>query len=273
MSGPELRALFFTSIPKAGKNLVYSFLGELGYVRPEIAREAAVWWTEREWLHRAGRQCTYALPPPVGQDEGNLESACRSFLSQLVGCGPRQVVHHHIAFNEAFAGEIRRAKMPAVFLCRDPRDVLLSMADYILVQRKPLHLAGRFAALGRSDLVTRLWNGDEYLVGLPDYFAAFARWRTAPGVLALRFEEVVGEAGGGTASEQQAALRRLAQELGLTNESRLARACAATFNPRAGTFYKGRAGRWREETDDRIAGLLKSRGMTKLAEDWGYPAD
>ena len=269
MKSTPLRGLFFTSIPKAGKNLIYSFLGEFGYARPKVDREGAVWSAERPMLAACGRRCTYALPPPA-HDAATVDSQATRFADQVAALGDRQVVHHHVPFSAGLAARLAAAGVPVVFVYRDPRDVLLSMADYILNQGSPVHLAGRFAGRSRAELVQVLWTGDDLLVPLAAYIDAFAGWRTDPRTISVRFEDLIGERGGGTAEIQSAALRRIAGQLGAVTPAALARAQAKTFNPKAGTFFKGQAGRWREETEPAVMDVLQRPEMRALAERWGY---
>ncbi|HND61298.1 MAG TPA: sulfotransferase domain-containing protein [Opitutaceae bacterium] len=271
MKSTPLRGLFFTSIPKAGKNLIYSFLNELGYGRPAIPREGAVWSAERPMLAASGRRCTYALPPPA-EDAATIDGQASRFADQVATLGDRQVVHHHVPFSAGLASRLAAAGVPVVFVYRDPRDVLLSMADYILNQGSPAHLAGRFAGRSRAELVQVLWAGDDLLVPLAAYIDAFDGWRTDPRTVSVRFEDLIGERGGGTAEIQSAALRRIAGQLGAVTPAALARAQAKTFNPKAGTFFKGQAGRWREETEPAVRAVLHANQMMELATRWGYPA-
>lgn len=264
------RGLFFTSIPKSGKNLIYSFLEELAYQRPAISREKALWHLEAPWLAAAGRHCTYALPPVPREQRSGLPDAFREFLVAATALPARQVLHHHFPYSRELAGGLHAAGVPVVFVARDPRDLLLSMADYILIQKKPAHLAGKYALLDRRTLIARLWEGDEELISLTDYFAAFAGWRNAPGVISLSFESLVGEAGGGDDGEQRTTLGKLAAALGADEGSAFERACAKTFNRRAGTFFKGRRGRWREEKEVAVLAVLQSPAMQVLAVKWGY---
>jgi hypothetical protein len=266
----DARGLFFTSIPKGGKNLIYSFLDELGYARPAIPREKALWHLEAPWLAAAQRHCTYALPPVPREQEAGLPGAFRDFLGAVTALRPREVLHHHFPHGQELAAGLRAAGVPVVFVARDPRDLLLSMADYILVQKKPVHLAGKYEQLDRRSLIVRLWTGDEELISLPNYFAAFAAWRETPGVIPLNFESLVGEAGGGNREEQTGALQKLAVALGSIDGPTFKRACGRTFNRGAGTFFKGRRGRWREETEPEVLAVLQSPSMQALAVKWGY---
>lgn len=264
------RGVFFTSIPKAGKNLIYTFAGALAIGRSDIPREDAVWAVEEAHLRRARRTCTYALPPcPQPAD---LAAGFNRFVTSLDRLLPGTILHHHFAFDARLADALQRAQIPIVFLRRDPRDILVSMADYILAQGKPAHLATRYAGLSRPEIIEHLWTGDQELMGFADYVETFRPWTQAAGVEGFAFEDLIGERGGGGAARQRAALERLAGVFQIGDLARFERACSATYNSRAGTFFKGLAGRWTLETDLEIAGILRSPAMSTVAAAWGYAA-
>ena len=267
------RGLFFTSIPKAGKNLVYSFLAELGVQRATIERERAVWAAESGHLAAAGREFTYALGAPAMGLRPMLPLALEQFSEAAAVMAPGVVIHHHFPFEPSLYTCLAQAGVPIIFVYRDPRDTLLSMADYILVQRKPGHLVAHFAAAERDELVERLWTGDDRLLGFGLYFQAFWSWAQSPGVTAFRFEDLVGESGKGSGIAQTEALRQLAALVPPVSESIFRDAQARTFNRKAGTFYKGVAGRWREETGPRIKNVLFSGGMRDLVLLFGFSLD
>jgi sulfotransferase 6B1 len=265
----DLRGLLFTSIPKAGKNIIYSFFHELGYSRLGVERDLALSAAEEPWLRQAHRAETYALPAQSGS-RSVVEHGLKTFLQAVSVIKDREIIHHHFPYTPGLATPLQAAGVPVVFVYRDPRDVLVSMADYILVQKKPMHLAEKYRGLERVALVERLWTGDGELVSLPTYFEMFAGWRNAAGVISARFEALIGEKGGGSSSVQRDVFAAITQKLGDLSAPFAERACRAAFNPRAGTYYKGRIGRWNDETDPSIVAILTGREMTELAVQWGY---
>lgn len=265
------RPLFFTSVPKAGKNLIYTFLGTWDYQRADLPREAALAAAEAPWLAQTGHRATYALGADNPHRGDHVTKPLQEFLDGAAALPEKSVTHHHFPHVGSLAERLRGTNLAVVFVYRDPRDILLSMADYILNQSKPAHLAKTLGGLGRPKLVERLWQGDRELLPFPDYLGMFAGWREEPGVLGLRFESLIGESGGGTSAEQTVAVEALAASLRLPKGTKLAQAQARIFNARAGTFFKGQAGRWRYESAPEIRAILASSAMSRLTRDWDYP--
>lgn len=264
------RPLFFTSVPKAGKNLIYTFLGAWEYRRTDLSREAALAAAEAPWLARSGHRSTYALGSDDPHRLASAKEALQDFLQRTAALSGKSVIHHHFPHTPEIADRLKGTDLAVVFVYRDPRDILLSMADYILNQSKPAHLAQALGKMCRQNLIERLWQGDELLLPFPDYLGMFAGWRDEPGVLGLRFESLIGENGGGTRNEQSIAVASLAEKLRLPVGSKLEQAQGRIFNRNAGTFFMGQANRWRRETDPAIRTLLASTSMCRLAREWDY---
>ncbi len=261
--------LFFTSVPKAGKNLIYSFLAAVGFERHGLRREPAIHFCEAPWFGASRR--TYASPPLEPGEENRLAEAWTRFLAGLADFPAGQAHHHHYPFQAELAAALARRRVPKTLLIRDPRDILVSMADYLLVQSKPSHLAARFAGWPRPALIERLFTGDAALAPFCDYLASFEGWRQDGGTLTLRFEDLVGDRGGGDGDRQIAAFTRLARHAGMEeNPALIQHGAAYAFNPKAGTFFRSRAGRWREENEPSVRALLAAPGLRALAARWGY---
>ncbi len=261
--------LFFTSVPKAGKNLVYSFLAAVGFQRHGLRREPAIHFCEQPWF--GSSRCTYALPAPEPGEAERLPQEWKRFLAGLDDFPAGQAHHHHFPFHAGLASALDARGVPKALLIRDPRDILVSMADYLLVQAKPAHLAARFAGLERPALIERLFTGDDVLVPFCDYLASFEGWRRDPGTLTLRFEDLVGARGGGDDSWQSAAFTRLARHAGMEeNPALVQHGAERAFNPKAGTFFRSRIGRWREEGQSSVQAVLSAPDLRAWVGRWGY---
>ena len=264
-----MKKLFFTSIPKAGKNLIYSFINELGYQRDVQVREQVVRLAEQPWLDQAGASMSYALGPFAAS--AIFPQAISNYMEGINSGGDLPIVgHHHFPYSQEFTRFLNPSKIVAAFVYRDPRDVLLSMADYILNQHKPAHLAEQWGREDRDVLVEKIWQGQDGLLSLPEYYKCFAAWRDVPDVVEMRFESLVGERGGGAALLQRTSFQSLYSALGGEDDVEFDRALARAYNPDAGTYFKGRLNRWKEE-GGKITQLLGCKEMASLVQEWGYP--
>ncbi|MEC3975538.1 hypothetical protein [Amycolatopsis sp. H20-H5] len=161
-----------------------------------------------------------------------------------------------------------------VFNYRDPRDMVLSMVNFLATHRRadlvelPIHQA--YAELLQKIPTTaeRLAFAlrDSSFPGIDGLERAL--WlRYHPKVCALSFEDLVGSAGGGSEVAQLAGVTRLVEFLGTDiNPSVVA---SRLFNPRSFTFHRGQTGSWRKEFTADHEKLFSER-YGNLAALYGY---
>ena len=161
-----------------------------------------------------------------------------------------------------------------LFNYRDPRDSLLSLVNYLL--RRANEPYSEFAqniifAEILEAMPTAAAQLDFAIAHMGKHVEKYNRnaWLLFhPSVAKLSFEELVGSAGGGTADQQQATIRRIGEFLGVAprdEEFRL-------FDPSVRTFFRGQIGAWREvfspeqtQTFGRLYGdVLRTYGYPEL---------
>lgn len=180
----------------------------------------------------------------------------------------------HLPWSDELAGFIAEANLRTIFMTRDPRAVLVSRLHYILGLRR--HRLHTFLTDGFATEVARyhaLIDGqaiEPRVMSLADLLAGFVPWTAAPGVLTVRFEDLVGERGGGSAATKKETLAGIARHCGLPAD-RLD-AIATTATGATPTLRKGQANAWRDELPPEIARRITDEFGRSL-EALGYPAE
>ncbi len=203
-----------------------------------------------------------------------------TFEPRLRRLGRGCFVGAHLPFTEADAARLAAMGYRHVVIIRDPRDVVVSHFHHIL-GRPTNRWHGDFLRLpdDRTRL-TALIDGLPAeavacripLVAIGDELRAYVRWREH-GALIVRFEDLIGEHGGGTRAAQLATLRSLDDYLELATPAATLEAIAAElYFPRANTFRKGVIGDWRDHLQPEHERAFKERAGTLLV-DLGYEAD
>jgi hypothetical protein len=262
------RRVFFSSIPKCGKNLIYSVLFGAGlqrYVFPDA--------TFSRISHQVGfgafaGRTSYAYDEPIGavSDTGALHDFS-SFLAQMP---PDSVGHQHLLCDQIYLQALAENDIAALFISRDPRDALLSMLNYARTQNKPAHVANVLSEMSGDDAIELLLTGGEAFVPFGDYYDAYSAWLEAPGLLAVRFEDLIGQRGGGSVERQVETVSALFRHAGVAADAaKVAKAAGSAFNERAGTFFKGQVGAWRSAFSPRVERSFE-RHAGHLLDKWGY---
>lgn len=265
------RRVFFTSVPKSGKNVLYSFFEHLGYARGDARVEAACPGLLARACRHAGLTRHPRLDPRGREQQAAGRADWRAFTGHLRGLPEPAVLGQHVPHAAPLARGLARSGARLVFLYRNPRDVLTSLANYVRVQGKPRDLAARLGGLPAEEVLVRLLSGDGPHLPFATWLLGFHGWLSAPGVLALRFEDVIGPRGRGDAARQREALGRLAAHAGFAGPAgQLDRAVDRAFNPGAGTFFKGQIGLWRDHFTPRVEEAFARLAPGVLAR-FGYP--
>lgn len=199
---------------------------------------------------------------------------------RLAAIGEGSYGRGHVRFSEHFRHLLESQGLRSILVVRDPRDVAVSQTHYIAGHRgHPYHR--HYARLGDFDeqLAFSIAGGEMpgvgYLSSLAGRYAAMEGWRDDPEVLLLRFEDLVGEAGGGSSSRQRRALGRLLDFLEPADdgagEERVERVAGELFGGTS-TFRRGTIGGWREAFAPRHLALFE-RSADGLLAGWGYGED
>lgn len=230
------KGLFLISIPKAGTHLLTEFAEALGY--------------------------TFG-----GGADREISPGCWHFL---------EFSNSHTAAPDFFNDSLRRAPFgnrlhpfpctPALFIYRHPYDILVSEANYY-------HLDGKTAffpylnKLSFDERVMRLIDDPRLLGSLRDRINKFAAWLEFDNVIPVSFEELVGESGGGDATQQRRLIWSVILKLQVTAD--VETTASRIFNPDSPTFAGGKIDAHITELSKEAWGAL-GRLPSDYLEAFGY---
>jgi sulfotransferase 6B1 len=262
------------SVPKSGTHLLARLLTLLGFEKTDFGgiRSHLVtgpYAPVKRLLRARGEEKVtvgVVLPEQVGR---------RWLKRRLGGVSDGQFVTAHCVHTPELAGLLREEGMRAVCILRDPRDVAVSQMHYIKrLKAHPVHDAFVGLPTDGERLMFSIRGGElggREMLSLEERYRRFSGWASEEGAVVVRFEDLVGPEGGGSAEAQRMAVERVAAHLGVEADgATLARVGEGIFG--AGqTFRKGMIGGWREEFSaehDRAAEEVAGR----LLEELGYEA-
>jgi hypothetical protein len=208
--------LFLISIPKAGTHLLYSLVEAMGYA-PAVVLQGDP--APGHW---------YCV------EYSNSHTTARDFFVDTVRRSPFGNRHHPFM------------RSPAVFIYRNPLDVVASEASYYHQPTKTA-FAGYLSALTPAERLGRLIDDPWLLGSIRDRVGAFIPWLELPNVIPVSFEELIGERGGGSTEAQRRAVWSIQLRLHVPGDP--ARLAAGIFQEDSPTFDAARIGRHRELFD------------------------
>ncbi len=257
--GPRVLA---NSFPKAGTHLLGALMGQM----PRLMYSG---------VHHAVGEFTAsgAAPEAIALDWTRLRRA-------LDGVNRGHYLTGHFPAVPGLPELLDELGYASVVMLRDPRDVVVSGQHYVTSLRShDLHLRyTRVLTTPEERLMASIvgFPADEHGRGLEPIGARLQRylaWRDDPRSLVVRFEDLIGPDGGGTAEAQRDAVARIAAHVGRDlAPDRLHRTAARIWSDRSSTFRSGRSGGWRDHFTDEHRRAFKATAG-RLLIDLGYESD
>jgi hypothetical protein len=163
-----------------------------------------------------------------------------------------------------------------VAIVRHPADVALSHAKFCH-QNTDHFLYDLYSRLDFSDrLKTSIVGNSEIgLKGLKDRFSGIVEWALHSNLLLVRFEDLVGDKGGGDRQSQAKSLESIVKFTGASMSINEINACVSNLFGGTHTFRIGRggqAGGWRDDLGDDHLHMLKDE-VGGMADLLGYNLD
>lgn len=184
-------------------------------------------------------------------------------------------VNAHCIYTPELAELFRGEGMKTVCILRDPRDVAVSQMHY-LKHNPPKNFFAHEAFMALSSDHERLLVcirggelGGRKLQSLDQRYRQFLGWEQDEEAVVVKFEDLVGTKGGGSAEAQQRAVERVAAHVGTSVNERTMRLVEENLFGVGRTFRKGQIGGWREEFSPEHERVAK-QVMGPLLVELGY---
>jgi hypothetical protein len=202
-------------------------------------------------------------------------AACRRALQQL---GRGQFCSAHVPYSPELAQIISELRLKTLLILRDPRDVVVSSAQYIprtpynpfYDLYRPLSEAERIMLTIRGHEPSR--PGEPRVLNIGDACRSMLGWSQQRFNYTTYFHRLVGPQGAGSREAQMTELENMARHLGLRCAYQdLERIAVETFGG-TNTFRKGTSGDWRNHFTAAHTAAFKEVAGPLLIE-LGYEKD
>ena len=237
------------SLPKAGTHLLVRFLQLAGYeyVRKGLTG-ALIRSTQRNPIKRyltSRKRCTSNDSGCYQIDLDNLGNRIKKkYLDSFINSIPENsFIPAHLPYSEELDCYLSAQRLKVIYIIRDPRDVLLSYYNHQHRDpRYPFHDVFRTLPFEQcyQYILRGMKKGNITLASIKSRVENSIGWFTSDNVIGIRFEDLVGEKGGGTRANQINAIQKILSylEIGSTN-SGVERIADHLFYSKARTFFKG----------------------------------
>lgn len=289
IQSPLSRRVLVNSMPKSGTHLLAQAVGSFGYedyfsvgAGSPVAKRTPLFlhYSEARDL-LAGYPQSDRLPDVPTISVGVMASCpvpVSLFRDWLAAMPTGHYLLGHLPWNPDIPDILSALAYHHVFIIRDPRAVLVSLLNFILDPGKfpRRHFLEAdlksMSPAGRLDFM--LTGGYAPGAGLdipafPAMYQAMLKWQQAPGCLTLRYEDLVGTAGGGTREAQRDSIYRLAVHLGHETTNLSPDIMEKLYNPASRTFRTAKIEGWRNQLEPALLRRLQT-ALADLCQQQGY---
>jgi len=190
-----------------------------------------------------------------------------------------QFINAHLPANETTLGLVDELGIKTLFLIRDPRDVVISHYKYVN-EIDTTHYSHDFIASLPDDnarLKAVITGETGVIESAADVWQQYSGWLTDPNTLVIKFEDLIGNQGGGSQELQYGVIDAIAMHLKIKiSSSDIEYIAGNVFSKNASTFRKGQIGNWKDIFTDEHVELFKEETGNLLIElgyetsgDWG----
>jgi sulfotransferase 6B1 len=297
------------SIPKSGTHLLDRLLTLLGFdlmdlggIRPQLAQAGKNLTSTRRRLRTLVGLRGHEDVMGIGShmvDGGRFPPARRLLRTRgpekaMIGVDfPREIgrlwlerrlsrvdegyfVTAHCVYSPELASLFAGGRMRVVCILRDPRDVAVSQMHYIKQKKRhPIHHAFMALPSDNERLLVSIRGGllgMRELLSLDERYRQFLGWQDDENAMMVKFEDLVGPRGGGSAGAQRLTVERVARHLGVELDQATMGVVEEDLFGLGRTFRKGQIGGWREEFSEEHAQSAREIAGPLLVE-LGYEAD
>lgn len=248
----DLPPFLVSSVPKSGTHLMHQIITGIPEIKHDISKAESKFF--------------------IDHHTKNLD-IFRDHMYRLGQIKPNHFGLGHVFYSETYAYMLHRLQLKHIFVYRDPRDVLVSLAYFIPSKwnEHPLFQRFRDEVTDTKDRMLVLLEGvGELWHDFDAWNRPFFNWILDPNTLSISFEELM-------RSEQsrRAALLSVVDYLWEGSKSPdsyslLIRGMEANIDPtRSRTFRNGQIGSWRSEFDEEVTRKFKEVAGGLLI-DFGY---
>ena len=215
--------------------------------------------------------------PPVNRFEGNRKLPDPQVLAEIQSMRPGDIRYGYLHAEEPWVSALTGPGRAAVFVYRDPRDWVVSQVLYASEMHPGHMLHETYRALeGMEARINLAIQGRQGVApSLVERYGHYTGWLDAPGVLCLRFEDLIEDR-----EQALGCILDYLESFGFRTHLPRPQAVgilAAGVNPaRSGTFRKGQPGNWRQHFSPENMRLFKALAGSLLIElgyerdkDWG----
>lgn len=191
---------------------------------------------------------------PIGGSPMNHNLFNEDFLEKYVGI--KTTAHLVACFEPLRTNEA----VKKILVIRDLRDISISAVYWLrnndwysyTIDHTPFYQAGNF-----DDQLLYMINIPHEEFSIKSFANRAIAWMNTPGILTIKFEDLIGEKGGGSREKQMETLHKIAAHLDVTVSDEKVEQIANQLWGKGGNFRKGLINQWKTDFTETHKSLFK----------------
>ncbi len=289
MSSLETTRILVNSLPKSGTHLLAKAVKTFGYQDyftsslpiPDNLSTYPKFLNHRQALNALKNEPSQNLDAEntIGIGSLHLCQVTESVLENWLSVIPQgYYLQGHIPENAHLSLILNKLNYRHLMIIRDPRAVIASLIPFITQAKNTLFKAHfleadfiKMSLEQRFDFILKGGYAEQADLEIEDFkhvYRSFYQWKNHPNCLLLRFEDLIGEQGGGKKASQHKALIDIAHYLDIELKAVESHA-SRLFDPTVTTFRIGKIDSWKETLAPKLINKLTDY-CEPLCQELGY---
>jgi len=273
--------IIINSIPKSGTHLAASLFNSLGFRESEIVLNGGIvrlypdknlfkYFTKVLSLSRSGNGFSIDLDNPTNQIKKKY------LIKKLRRVRDNSYVKAHLPFSIELESVLLKNGFKICHIYRDPRDVAISVMNDVLITPLRKEFSNIPSFEEKLKLLLKGKNGivrGHVLAPMQYHYLNTQGWFNSKNVLKLKFEDLIGEKGGGDKKTQIEIIKNVCYYIfGEVSNERVSEIADKIFDSNSKTFVNGRINKWKNKYTNKTRKLF-FKSMHEILVEWGYESD
>lgn len=227
-------------------------------------------------LYKSGSHLVKNVFELAGYENVSLNEPCR--MEDFTRLNSKQYLTTHLPPGLDIYNQIELNTIKVIFHYRDPRDVAVSTLNFVhWNSKKSQFLKVEFLKKvygncfnSKDELLESIIRSEKHIPYVHDLSSQFRLTRGLlfhPNVLKTKFEDLIGEQGGGDSTRQLKSVRNILNFIDLPMDAE--QIANKTFSAESKTFHKGQIGQWRHVFKQHHKDLFNEL-YSDILHDFGY---
>lgn len=178
----------------------------------------------------------------------------------------------HLPFNDKLNSILNKCNIKTIFMVRDPRDILVSYIKYVTEIDTKHKSHSYFKDLKNDDdrLLAAINGKTNIVEPIKNILTKYSQWLTQSNCLTIKYEDLIGEKGGGNRDIQKSTIKSIAAFLNIKiTDLQIEKIAFKIYSRKSPTFRRGQISDWKNYFNSNHIKTIKE-SSSNIFSTYGY---